>query len=59
MGCLALFAVLLLLLAAAPGLIIQSASTRAAFLAAGGSGLAGAAFGAFRLTVRRSREQSR
>jgi predicted MFS family arabinose efflux permease len=34
------------------GVIIQTASTRAAFLAAGGSGLAGAAFGALRLPGR-------
>ena len=35
------------------GLVIQAAGTRAAFLAAGGSGLAGAAFGALRLPCRR------
>jgi predicted MFS family arabinose efflux permease len=35
------------------GLIIQIASTRAAFLAAGGAGLAGAGFGSLRLTARR------
>jgi predicted MFS family arabinose efflux permease len=36
------------------GMIIQAASARAAFLAAGGSGLAGAAFGALRLRWQRS-----
>lgn len=35
------------------GMIIQTAGTRAAFLAAGGCGLAGAAFGALRLLARR------
>jgi predicted MFS family arabinose efflux permease len=35
------------------GIIIQAAGPQAAFLAAGGSGLAGAAFGALRLPSRR------
>ena len=38
------------------GLIIQNAGTRAAFLAAGGSGLAGAAFGALRFPAQRRRQ---
>jgi predicted MFS family arabinose efflux permease len=35
------------------GMIIQIASTQAAFLAAGGAGLAGAGLGSLRLTARR------
>jgi predicted MFS family arabinose efflux permease len=38
------------------GVIIQTASTQAAFLAAGGTGLAGAVFGALRLPARRHRQ---
>jgi predicted MFS family arabinose efflux permease len=38
------------------GMIIQSAGAQVAFLTAGGFGLAGAAFGAVRLSVRRPRQ---
>ena len=41
------------------GMIIQTASIQAAFLAAGGSGLAGAVFGALRLPARRQRQPDR